>query len=94
MNFSDPGKSISDVELPAAIEVVNISSHGFWIFDERSGQEFFLPYAKFPWFAGATVAQISNVERQGVTVLHWPDLDVDLDLERIRFPERFPLQST
>lgn len=77
----------------SGLEVVNISAHGFWLFDEASNEECFLSYVDFPWFATATVAQIANVQRQGRSVLHWPDLDVDLDFERIRRPERFPLRS-
>jgi len=28
---------------------------------------------------------------QGLGILHWPDLDIDLDLNRIRNPEKYPL---
>lgn len=75
----------------SGVEVTNISAHGFWIFDEVDQQESFLSFKDCPWFVGATVGQIREVQRQGKTVLHWPLLDVDLDLERIRHPERFPL---
>jgi hypothetical protein len=34
-----------------------------------------------------------NVARQGKEHLYWPALDVDLTLESIRHPERYPLVS-
>jgi hypothetical protein len=77
----------------SGVEVTNISAHGFWIFDEADQQEAFLSFKDCPWFLGATVGQIRDVQRQGRTVLHWPALDVDLDIDRIRHPERFPLVS-
>lgn len=72
-------------------EVTNISGHGFWVFDDRTQREYFLPFRDFPWFAKASIEQISSVVREGVSVLHWPALDVDLDLDRIEHPERYPL---
>jgi hypothetical protein len=41
----------------------------------------------------ATVEQITTVERPTPSHLYWPKLDVDLLLESIRNPERFPLVS-
>ena len=79
------GKNISDVE------VTNVSRHGFWVL--LGGRELFLPFGKFPWFKDAPVAQLLNVELPHPTHLYWPDLDVDLSLESIEFPERFPLVS-
>ena len=44
-----------------AVEVTNVSPNGIWLlFDE---QERFLPFALFPWFEHATIAQISRVQR-------------------------------
>ncbi len=72
-------------------EVTNISRHGFWLLvDER---EVFLPFEEFPWFKAASVDAILNVERPLPNHLRWPDLDVDLSLESIEHPERFPLKA-
>jgi len=72
-------------------EVTNISRHGFWILlDER---ELFLPFKEFPWFAKATVDQILGVERPHPHHLHWPALDVDLAVESIEDPGKFPLKA-
>ena len=72
-------------------EVTNISSHGFWILiGER---ELFLPYESFPWFKDKTVREITNVEYFGEGHLYWENLDVDLNVDMIEHPERYPLQA-
>ena len=73
------------------VEVTNISSHGLWIL--LGDEELFLPYAEFPWFADAPVAKIANVTRPGPDHLYWPALDVDLSIESVRHPEKFPLTA-
>lgn len=85
MRSARRGKSISDVE------VTNVSQHGFWLL--VGGRELFLPFKKFPWFKDAPVAQLLNVALPHPTHIYWPDLDVDLSVESIEFPERFPLVS-
>ena len=72
-------------------EILNVSPHGFWLL--ANGREFFLAFTDFPWFRGATLQQLFRVEFSHGHHLHWPDLDVDLDLERIEYPEKFPLVS-
>jgi len=79
------GRSISDVE------VTNVSQHGFWVLVED--RELFLPFKKFPWFKNVQIAQLLKVELPHPTHLYWPDLDVDLSIESIEFPGRFPLLS-
>ena len=39
----------------------------------------------------ATVAEISNVQFFFGHHLHWPDLDVDLDVDSLEHPEKYPL---
>lgn len=72
-------------------EVANISAHGFWLLIDN--RELFLPYETFPWFKNATVAAIINVERPQPHHLYWPDLDVDLTVDSIEHPERYPLRA-
>lgn len=71
------------------LEVTNIDRLGFWLLVED--KEYFLPYADFPWFRNATVDQILNVELLHGDHLHWPSLDVDLELDALSQPEAFPL---
>ena len=71
------------------VEVLNVSPHGFWLLVGE--QEHFLAFADFPWFRGATLRQLFAIELSHGSHLYWPELDVDLDLERIQHPEKFPL---
>ena len=80
-----PGSDILEAE------VTNISQHGFWLYvDEK---EMFLPFEEFPWFRNASVEAILTVERPSVRHLYWPKLDIDLTIESIEHPERFPLKA-
>jgi hypothetical protein len=72
-------------------EVTNISSHGLWILSNE--KEYFLSYEQFPWFKDKTIKDITHVESFGEGHLYWENLDVDLSLEMIEHPERFPLQA-
>ena len=83
MKSTKPGKNTSEAE------ITNISKHGFWIL--LGEEEMFVAFSEFPWFKDAPVAKILNVERVQPHHLYWPDLDVDLAVESIRHPERFPL---
>ncbi len=73
------------------VEVTNISQHGFWLL--LGDEELFLPFSEFPWFRDVTVRKILHVELPSPNHLYWPDLDVDLAVDSIRHPERFPLVS-
>ena len=85
MKSAAPGPSIS------AAEVTNVSTHGFWLFiGER---ELFVPFSQFPWFREASVREITNVQLPSPHHLYWPDLDIDLAVESIEHPEKFPLVS-
>jgi hypothetical protein len=80
-----PGKNIS------TLEVTNISAHGVWLLVDD--KELFMPYAEFPWFRNATVAQIIDVEEPQKGHFYWPELDVDLTVDIIEHPERYPLKA-
>ena len=56
-------------------------------------REVFLPFVDFPWFRDASVADVLHVERPQPHHLYWPKLDIDLSVEAILNPERFPLIS-
>jgi len=85
MNSAALGRSTSPVE------VTNVSAHGFWLFIAE--RELFVPFAQFPWFREAAIGAISNVQQPSPHHLYWPDLDIDLAVESIEHPERYPLVS-
>jgi hypothetical protein len=72
-------------------EVTNVSRHGVSLLLER--EEFFLAFDHFPWFKDAPIGKVRHVERPSERHLYWPELDIDLSIESIRHPERFPLVS-
>ena len=71
-------------------EVARIGADGLWL--KLDGRELFMPFKEFPWFEIAPVREVFHVERLQSWHLHWPDLDVDLEVESIEHPERFPLK--
>ncbi len=73
-------------------EVTNISTHGLWILSNN--KEFFLSYDDFPWFKNKTINDIIKVRSFGEGHLYWENLDIDLSLDIIEHPERFPLKSS
>lgn len=75
----------------SAVEVTNVSAHGFWIL--MGDKERFLPFNDFPGFRDAPIGQLVNVELPSPHHLYWPDLDIDLAVESIDHPEHFPLVS-
>lgn len=83
MKSAPRGKSTS------AVEVISISPHGLWM--DVQAREYFLPFAEFPWFRQATVEQIHSVELHHGHHLHWPALDIDLELDCLQSPTHYPL---
>ena len=83
MSSNLPGRPIS------AVEVTNVSSHGLWLV--AGGEELYLSYQDFPWFQEAAIGKVCHVTEPAPGHYYWPDLDVDLGLETIRHPEKFPL---
>jgi Protein of unknown function (DUF2442) len=70
-------------------EITHVSAHGLWLMVDD--EELHLPFALFPWFKSATIAQISALERPSENHLYWPELDIDLALDSIKYPENYPL---
>ena len=85
MSSEPPGISTSKVK------VTNISAHGIWLL--AGEEEHFLSYKDFPWFKDASVGKILEVGEPTPGHFYWPELDVDLGLETIRHPDRFPFRA-
>jgi len=83
MSSALPGSATS------ASDVTDITPFGFWLLVDDS--EYFVPFADYPEFRTATVAQVYTVERFGPGQLHWPDLDIDIEIEALACPEAYPL---
>jgi hypothetical protein len=72
------------------VEVTGISKGGFWLF--LGGRELFADFREFPWFVDAPMKHVLNVRWPSEDQLRWPELDINLSIESIQHPERFPLR--
>ena len=84
MKLSKHGTNIS-----ASIE--NITPFGIWIF--AGEKEYFLSYKTFPYFKDQTIRSIHNVQLLHGYHLYWPELDIDLEIDNLETPEKYPLKS-
>ena len=85
MSSSKLGKESS------VVEVTNISANGIWVL--VNNEELFLAHEEFPWFKQAAVEHVLDVQQASPGHLYWPRLDIDLGLETIKEPQRFPLKA-
>lgn len=70
-------------------EITSIDMKGFWLLVDDT--EYFVPFADYPVFHTATLAQIFAVQRLSPTQFYWPELDADIELEALEHPEHYPL---
>lgn len=84
MKLLKSGKDIS-------VSIENITPFGIWIF--VNGKEYFLSYDLCPHFRDQTLRSIQNVKLLHGFHIHWPDLDVDLEIDNLENPEKYPLIS-
>ena len=70
-------------------EVTNISSFGIWVL--VGGVELFISYREYPFFCGASIKDIADVEEDSMENLHWSKLDIDIETDSLKNPEKYPL---
>ena len=73
-------------------EVTNVSPHGLWLLSH--GKELFLSYENFPWFKDAPIGKVFAVEEVSPDHFYWPELDIDLGMDTIENPEKYPLTAS
>ena len=78
----DKGNAIS-------ASVLMINNQGIMI--SVKGNDYFLSYNRVPWMKDATVRNILNIKMSGKNAIEWPDLDIDLEIDSLKHPERYPL---
>lgn len=79
------GKSISPVS------VKNVTPFGIWLF--VNNKEYFLNYNEYPYFKDQIISAIQNVSLRHGFHLYWPKLDVDLEIDNLENPEKYPLKD-
>ena len=58
------------------------------------GPDSFVSYSRVPRLRDARVSSALNVRMAGPNAIEWPELDVDLGIESLKHPERYPLVMT
>ena len=58
---------------------------------EENKNEYFLPFQIYPWFKEAKISDIQNVCLHNEHHLNWPSLDIDLEIESIQSPDKYPM---
>ena len=71
------------------VNVLMINSQGIML--NVGGNDYFVSYNRLPWMKDATVKSVLNVQMAGKNSIEWPDLDVDLEIDSLKHPERYPL---
>ena len=75
--------------LNTSVSVLMINDKGMMI--SVDNQDYFLSFNRVPWMKDASIRDVLNVKKQGRSAIEWPSLDVDLEIESLKHPERFPL---
>lgn len=73
------------------VSVENITPFGIWLYVKD--KEYFLSYEDYPYFKEQTIKSIQKVQLLHGYHLYWPELDVDLELDNLENPGKYPLQS-
>ncbi|MCD8297391.1 MAG: DUF2442 domain-containing protein [Prevotella sp.] len=71
------------------VSVLMINGQGLFL--SVKGQDYFISYNRIPWLRDARISSVLNVRMSGRDSIEWPELDVDLEIESLRHPERYPL---
>lgn len=72
-----------------SVSVLMINGQGIMI--SVCGQDYFLSYNRIPWMRDASINDVLNIQMCGKEAIEWPALDVDLEIDSLRHPERYPL---
>jgi len=73
------------------VSVENITPLGIWLFLKET--EYFLSYKDYPYFRDQRLRSIQNVQLLHGYHLYWPELDVDLEIDNLVNPQKYPLKS-
>jgi hypothetical protein len=83
-----PGKNISPEGAIEQAQITSIEQDGFWLLTNEG--EFFVPFERYHAFRKGRVDQIFNFD-QDDEAFYWPELDIDIELDALKNPEKYPL---
>ena len=73
------------------VSVENITPFGIWLY--LKSKEYFLSYQDYPYFQNQTLSSIQNVQLVHESHLYWPELDIDIEIDNLNNPEKYPLKD-
>lgn len=71
------------------VRVENITPFGIWLLIRH--KEYFLDFDIFPYFREQSIKAIQSVTLLHDVHLFWPDLDIDLEIDNLENPGKYPL---
>lgn len=72
-----------------SVSVLMINAQGIML--SVQGNDFFISYNRMPWLRDARISDVLNVRMSGRSAIEWETLGVDLEIESLKHPERYPL---
>lgn len=72
-----------------SVSVLMINAQGIML--SVKGNDFFISYNRVPWLRDARISDVLNVRMCGHSAIEWEALGVDLEIESLKHPERYPL---
>lgn len=72
-----------------SVSVLMINAQGILL--SVLGHDYFISYNRMPWLRDARISDVLNVRMAGRSAIEWVSLDVDLEIESLKHPERYPL---
>ena len=71
------------------VKVLMINDKGLML--SVLGLDYFVSYNRLPWMKKAPVCDVLEVQMSGDDAIEWPKLDIDLEVDSLKHPERYPL---
>lgn len=72
-----------------SVNVLMINAQGIML--SVLGNDYFVSYNRMPWLRDARISDVLNVRMCGHSAIEWEALGVDLEIESLKHPERYPL---
>lgn len=72
-----------------SVSVLMINTQGIML--SVLGNDYFISYNRMPRLKDARICDVLNVQMVGRVAIGWVALDIDLEIESLKHPERYPL---
>ena len=72
-----------------SVSVLMINDKGIML--SVKGNDYFVSYNRIPGMKHACISDALDVKMSGRNSIEWTKLDVDLEIDSLKHPERYPL---